>query len=49
MEIAKIDYMGFQEVLPCGSGEEDPTSKGLKSFSWSSVEAASQQGKSLRI
>lgn len=38
------DYMGFQEIFPCGSREEGPTSEGLKSFSWSSVEAASQQG-----
>lgn len=43
MELGAIDYLGFQEVFPCGSREE-PTSEGLKSFSRSSRRAASQQG-----
>lgn len=38
-----INYLGFQEVFPCGSRGE-PISEGLKSFSWPSVQAASQQG-----
>jgi len=39
----RYDCLGFQEVFAYGSREE-PTSEGLKSFSWSSTQAASQQG-----